>query len=87
MVVPLFLWLDRKARRPGFWVGAFVLLYVPARFLLDFLRVGDARYLAFTPAQWAGLAALAVMGTWWAVGRLRGGWAAAVSLETEGTAS
>lgn len=63
VMVPAFLWFDREERRPGFWVGAFMLLYVPVRFLLDFLRVGDARYLALTPAQWAALAVL--VGAWW----------------------
>lgn len=65
VMVPAFLWLDREERRPGFWVGAFVLLYVPSRFLLDFLRVGDARYLALTPAQWAALAVTRAAGAWW----------------------
>lgn len=65
VMVPAFLWLDREERRPGFWVGAFVLLYVPSRFLLDFLRVGDARYLALTLAQWAALAVTRAAGAWW----------------------
>lgn len=65
VMVPAFLWLDRKERRHGFWVGAFILLYVPPRFLLDFMRVGDARYLALTPAQWAALAVLTGAGAWW----------------------
>lgn len=61
VMVPLFLWLDRRERQPGFWVCAFILLYVPVRFLLDFLRVGDTRYVGLTPAQWAALAALAAL--------------------------
>lgn len=65
VIVPLFLWLDREERRPGFWVGAFVVSYAPVRFALDFLRVGDARYLALTPAQWAALVVLAGAGAWW----------------------
>jgi len=44
------------ARRPspfvGFHTALVLLLYAPARFLLDFLRTGDRRYLALTPAQW-----------------------------------
>jgi phosphatidylglycerol:prolipoprotein diacylglycerol transferase len=56
-IVPAFLLLDRKERKPGFFVIAFVLLYVPARFLLDFLRISDARYAGLTPAQYAGAAA------------------------------
>jgi prolipoprotein diacylglyceryltransferase len=48
--------LDRKPRPPGFFLIAFPLLYVPVRFFLDFLRIGDARYLGLTPAQYAGIA-------------------------------
>jgi phosphatidylglycerol:prolipoprotein diacylglycerol transferase len=58
IVVPLFLVLDRKPRPAGFFVVAFVLLYVPVRFALDFLRVSDARYAGLTPAQWVGALAL-----------------------------
>lgn len=65
VMIPAFLWLDRKERRPGFWVAAFVLSYAPVRFALDFLRVGDARYLALTPAQWAVVAVLVGVGAWW----------------------
>jgi phosphatidylglycerol:prolipoprotein diacylglycerol transferase len=54
IMVPAFFVLDRKARRPGFFLITFLLLYVPARFLLDFLRLGDARTAGLTPAQYAG---------------------------------
>jgi len=56
LMVPAFLLLDRKPRPPGFFLIAFPLLYVPVRFFLDFLRIGDARYLGLTPAQYAGIA-------------------------------
>jgi phosphatidylglycerol:prolipoprotein diacylglycerol transferase len=56
LMVPAFLVLDRKSRPPGFFLIAFLLLYVPVRFFLDFLRIGDARYLGLTPAQYAGIA-------------------------------
>ena len=51
------LWLDRKPRPSGFYLAVLPLLYAPARFLLDFLRVppelgGDARYFGMTPAQY-----------------------------------
>lgn len=59
VMAPAFLVLDRKARRPGFYAIAFLFLYVPARFALDFLRLADARYLGLTPAQYAGIAGLA----------------------------
>ncbi len=54
VMVPVFLALGRKPRPPGFFVIVFPLLYVPARFLLDFLRLSDARYAGFTPGQYAG---------------------------------
>ena len=56
LMVPAFLALDRKPRPPGFFLIAFPLLYVPARFLLDFLRISDARYFGLTPGQYAGIA-------------------------------
>jgi len=56
LMVPAFLALDRKPHPPGFFLIAFLLLYVPARFSLDFLRIGDARYLGLTPGQYAGIA-------------------------------
>ena len=56
LMVPAFLVLDRKSRPPGFFLIAFLLLYVPVRFFLDFLRIGDVRYLGLTPAQYAGIA-------------------------------
>jgi phosphatidylglycerol:prolipoprotein diacylglycerol transferase len=37
-------------------VADFVLLYAPGRFLLDFLRIADARYGGLTPGQWAAAA-------------------------------
>ncbi|MGB7630613.1 MAG: prolipoprotein diacylglyceryl transferase family protein, partial [Candidatus Deferrimicrobium sp.] len=56
LMAPAFFLLDRKPRPPGFFLVAFPLLYVPARFLLDFLRISDARYLGLTPGQYAGIA-------------------------------
>jgi phosphatidylglycerol:prolipoprotein diacylglycerol transferase len=55
LMVPAFLVLDRKPRPPGFFLIAFPLFYVPARFFLDFLRIGDARYFGLTPGQYAGI--------------------------------
>jgi len=48
----LFWWLERRPRPHGFYFGLLALLYGPARFALDFLRVGDVRWLGLTPAQW-----------------------------------
>ncbi len=56
VMVPTFLALDRKPRPTGFFLIAFLLLYVPARFSLDFLRISDARYFGLTPGQYAGIA-------------------------------
>lgn len=58
VLVPVLLILDRKPRRPGTFLITFVALYMPVRFLLDFLRVSDARYAGLTPAQWAAILAL-----------------------------
>ena len=69
LTIPLalaFLWLRKKPRPWGFYVGAITIAYAPVRFALDFLRVGepiadsggltaavDPRYGGLTPAQWA----------------------------------
>ena len=56
LMLPAFLVLDRKPHPPAFFLIAFPLLYVPARFFLDFLRISDARYFGLTPGQYAGIA-------------------------------
>ena len=70
VVVPV-LWFRVRPRtlQPGahprlalIW---FLVLYMPVRFLLDFLRVSDARYGLLTPAQWGALAFLAVVPALW----------------------
>jgi len=65
-IAALFYFLDRKPRPNGFFLGLFLALYGPVRFVLDTLRTGDARYLGWTPGQYvailatlAGLALLA----------------------------
>jgi phosphatidylglycerol---prolipoprotein diacylglyceryl transferase len=52
VVVPLFWYWNRQRRPAGFYLVAFAALYLPVRFLLDTLRVADARYAGLTPAQW-----------------------------------
>lgn len=57
LVTGLFLWWGRKDRVPGFFLGAFGMLYAPVRFVFEFLRNDDlahqdARYLGLTPAQY-----------------------------------
>ncbi len=67
-ILPLalaFLWLRRKPRWPGFFLGVMCVYYAPIRFALDFGRardvaVADARYLQLTPAQWGCLGLLIV---------------------------
>lgn len=61
IVVPAVLLLGRSANRPEGILGGFILLYMPVRFLLDFLRVADVRYAGLTPAQWLALAALSAL--------------------------
>ena len=63
-----FLWLDRKPRPPGFWLPVFFLLYGPARFAMDFLRIGDATYGGLTPAQFLMIGATAASA--WALWRV-----------------
>jgi len=48
----LFLWLNRRQRKPGFWFGAYMLIEGIVRFSLDFLRIVDVRYFGLTPAQY-----------------------------------
>ena len=69
VVLPALLWLDRKARPVGFFLCAFAVLYMPVRFGLDFLRVGDATYAGLTPAQWVALGALALVPLVWSRAR------------------
>lgn len=55
VVVPLMFLVDgrRHSTRPaGALLALFILLYMPVRFALDFLRVSDVRYAGLTPAQW-----------------------------------
>lgn len=56
-IAALFLWLDRRPRPTGFFLALFFALYGPVRFLLDTLRVGDERYLGWTPGQFLSVAA------------------------------
>lgn len=60
-VVPVIRWLGRRPRTPGVFVAAFLALYMPIRFLLDFLRVSDVRYGSLTPAQWLAAGALLLL--------------------------
>jgi phosphatidylglycerol:prolipoprotein diacylglycerol transferase len=54
-VAALFVVLGRRRRRPGVFTGLLAVAYAPMRFLLDYLRIGDARYLGLTPGQWGSI--------------------------------
>ncbi|MBN2195584.1 MAG: prolipoprotein diacylglyceryl transferase [Polyangiaceae bacterium] len=63
LTIPLavaFLLLRRRRRPWGFFIATMALYYAPVRFALDFLRVGDARYFALTPAQWLSIVLVVV---------------------------
>ncbi len=59
----IFVLLDRKTRRPGFWFGLYIALDAFSRLGLDFFRIADARYLYLTPTQWVSLPLIGV-GIW-----------------------
>lgn len=68
IVCAVFLVADRRRWPDGFYIGLFFALYGPVRFAMDTLRVGDVRYLGWTPGQYlalvaavAGAAALALV--------------------------
>lgn len=46
------LWLSRKQRPIGTYIAVFCIWYGIARFLFDFWRLVDVRYLGFTPGQY-----------------------------------
>ncbi|HEX5661506.1 MAG TPA: prolipoprotein diacylglyceryl transferase family protein [Polyangiales bacterium] len=59
-VVPFFLWLDRKPRPYGFYIGMCCVLYAPVRFGLDFLREADKTYDGWTPGHFSSFVTLAL---------------------------
>jgi phosphatidylglycerol:prolipoprotein diacylglycerol transferase len=59
----MFVLLDRKAHRAGFFVGLFLVIDGICRFLLDFLRVVDRRVVGLTPTQWVLIASVG-LGAW-----------------------
>ncbi len=48
--------IRKRPPPPGHIALLMGLMYAPVRFMLDFLRAFDARYLSFTPAQYASAA-------------------------------
>jgi phosphatidylglycerol:prolipoprotein diacylglycerol transferase len=64
-VIPLFLFLGRRERPRGFFLGLLPVLYAPVRFGLDFLRAtdldtSDARYFGLTPGHYAAVVLFAL---------------------------
>ncbi len=61
VIVPTFTLLNhaKPDRVRGFYLGLFMLLYAPARFSFDFLRVADKTYAGLTPAQYVSFIAVA----------------------------
>ena len=60
VLIPVFLRIDKRAKKPPSFGMLFLLMYMPVRFLLDFLRIADATYAGLTPAQW--MCAVALIG-------------------------
>lgn len=61
VIAAIFYVLGRKPRHDHFFMSLFLILYAPFRFLVDFLRTVDVRYLGLTPGQY-GCIALVVIG-------------------------
>jgi phosphatidylglycerol:prolipoprotein diacylglycerol transferase len=61
LIAAFFHYLGRQGRRPpGYFVAMLAIVYTPVRFLFDFLRTIDVRYLGLTPGQWGAIALLIV---------------------------
>ncbi len=58
-----FLLAGLKQRRPGFFLGLFLILDGVTRFWLDFYRIGDVRLLYLTPTQWIAVPCIGI-GFW-----------------------
>lgn len=59
----LFLFLNRKQRRPGFWFGSYMIIEGVTRFVLDFYRVIDVKYFGLTPTQYLAVP-MFIVGIW-----------------------
>lgn len=55
----LFAWLGRRPRPSGLYLGLFLAVYGPARFVLDALRIVETRYLGWTAGQYVAVASTA----------------------------
>lgn len=52
-----FAWMGRRKWPDGFFIGLFFAAYGPVRFMMDSLRVSEARYLGWTPGQYLSVVA------------------------------
>jgi phosphatidylglycerol:prolipoprotein diacylglycerol transferase len=50
-MIPIFVYLDKKPRFPGFYTATWLLSYGLIRVVMDFFRTADKRYFGATPAQ------------------------------------
>ena len=58
LIAGAFVFLGRRHRFTGFFVGTLAVLYAPFRFGLDFMRHIDVRYFGMTPGQYGSIAVL-----------------------------
>ena len=70
LIAAMFGVLGRRRWPDGFFIGLFFAAYGPVRFVLDSLRVSEARYFGWTPGQYLALVATAA-GIWTLVTLLR----------------
>jgi phosphatidylglycerol:prolipoprotein diacylglycerol transferase len=71
-VFGLFVFLDRKPRPSGYFVGLLAVMYGPSRFVSDFFRPleTDTRYAGLTPAQYGSIV-VSLIGLWIVRSRFR----------------
>lgn len=69
LIFILFFILGRKNRKPGFFLGSWLVIDGTARFFLDFFRL-DIKYFGLTPTQWV-LFVIVGIGIWILVSSLR----------------
>jgi len=56
IAMSLFFFLNRnKTRFKGWYLGMFVVCYMPVRFMMDFLRKADIHHFGLTAGQWAAI--------------------------------
>ena len=54
------MFLDKKARFPGFYLAFIPMVYAPFRIFFDSLRTADTRYIGLTPAQFGAMVLFSV---------------------------